>query len=124
MQRHTHSGTVMAASDWDAPAEVKTVKPSRPDSYEAWCHAVGVERFLIDLRPGHNGALRADLHEPRLERYVGVVYRPDSERLSHYAHASLSQQYDAFVWFDRTRAVTPLATEVRAGEDDTYPFGL
>ncbi|WP_419252648.1 erythromycin esterase family protein [Caulobacter sp. ErkDOM-YI] len=120
----THSGTVMAASDWDAPAEVKTVKPSRPDSYEALCHAVGVERFLIDLRPGQNEALRTDLREPRLERYIGVVYRPDSERMSHYAHASLSPQYDAFVWFDQTRAVTPLATEVRAGEDDTYPFGL
>ncbi|KQY95121.1 erythromycin esterase [Caulobacter sp. Root1455] len=120
----THSGTVMAASDWDAPAEVKTVRPSRSDSYEALFHEVGVERFLVDLRPGRNEALRADLREPRLERYIGVVYRPDSERLSHYAHASLPEQYDAFVWFDRTRAVTPLATEVRAGEDETYPFGL
>uniref|UniRef100_B0SYI8 Erythromycin esterase n=1 Tax=Caulobacter sp. (strain K31) TaxID=366602 RepID=B0SYI8_CAUSK len=120
----THGGTVMASSDWDAPAEVKTVKPSRPDSYEALCHEVGVERFLVDLRPGHNEALRADLREPRLERYIGVVYRPDSERLSHYAHASLSEQYDAFVWFEETQALTQLPTQVRPGEDDTYPFGL
>ncbi|HJV43541.1 erythromycin esterase family protein [Caulobacter sp.] len=120
----THSGTVMAASDWDAAAEVKAVRPSRPDSFEALCHEVGVERFLVDLRAGRHDALRADLREPRLERYIGVVYRPDSERLSHYAHASLSEQYDAFVWFDETRAVTALPTRVRAGEDETYPFGL
>ena len=114
----------MAASDWDAPAEVKVVRPSRPDSYEALCHGVGVGRFLVDLRPGHNEPLRADLREPRLERYIGVVYRPDSERMSHYAHASLSEQYDGFVWFDKTRAVTELPTQVRVGEDETYPFGL
>ena len=120
----THTGTVMAASDWDAPAEVKVVRPSRPDSYEALCHGVGVGRFLVDLRPGHNEPLRADLREPRLERYIGVVYRPDSERMSHYAHASLSEQYDGFVWFDKTRAVTELPTQVRVGEDETYPFGL
>lgn len=120
----THSGTVMAASNWDDPAEVKTVRPSRHDSYEALCHEVGVGRFLVDLRQGQNEALRADLREPRLERYIGVVYRPESERMSHYAHASLSEQYDAFVWFDETHAVTELPTEVRAGEDETYPFGL
>ena len=120
----THSGTVMAASDWDGPAEVKTVRPSRPDSFEGLFHAVSEKRFLVDLRPGHNEALRADLREPRLERYIGVIYRPESERLSHYGHASLSEQYDAFVWFDETHAVTPLPTPVRGGEDETYPFGL
>jgi erythromycin esterase-like protein len=120
----THSGTVMAASDWDGPAEVKAVRPPHPDSFEALCHDVGVGRFLVDLRPGWNEALRADLREPRLERYIGVVYRPDSERLSHYAHASLSEQYDAFAWFDETHAVTELPTQVRSGEDETYPFGL
>lgn len=120
----THVGTVMAASDWDEPAEVKTVRPSRPDSFEAICHDVGIQRFLVDLREGHNHAVRAALREPRLERYIGVVYRPESERMSHYSHASLSEQYDAFVWFDRTHAVTPLPTQIRAGEDETYPFGL
>jgi erythromycin esterase-like protein/predicted alpha/beta-hydrolase family hydrolase len=120
----THVGTVMAASDWDAPAEVKTVRPSRPDSFEALCHAVGAERFLLDLREGRNEALRADLQEPRLERYIGVIYRPETERMSHYSHAALSDQYDGLVWFDHTNAVTPLAGEARAGDDETYPFGL
>ena len=120
----THTGTVMAASDWDDPAQVKTVRPSRPDSYEALCHETGVSRFLIDLRPGRHESLRSELSEPRLERYIGVIYRPDTERISHYAHARLSEQYDGFVWFDETRAVTPLPTPIRSHEDETYPFGL
>jgi erythromycin esterase-like protein len=120
----SHTGTVMAASDWDAPAEVKAVRPSRPDSYEALCHDTGVGRFLVDLRPGRNEPLREDLSEPRLERYIGVVYRPDTERMSHYAHACLPEQYDGFVWFDQTGAVTALPMQIRAGEDETYPFGL
>ncbi len=120
----THTGSVLAASDWDAPAEIKTVRPSRPDSFEALFHGVGIARYLVDLRPRHNEALRDDLREPRLERYIGVVYRPESERKSHYAHASLSDQYDGFVWFDETSAVTPLAARVAVGEDETYPFGL
>ncbi|MDR3510623.1 MAG: erythromycin esterase family protein [Caulobacteraceae bacterium] len=120
----THAGTVMAASDWDGPAEVQTVRPSRTDSYEALCHETGLARFLLDLRPGRHDALRGELSAPRLERYIGVVYRPDTERLSHYAHACLPEQYDGFVWFDQTRAVTPLPTQIRSGEDETYPFGL
>jgi putative phosphoribosyl transferase len=120
----THSGTVAAASDWDAPMEVKAVRPSRPDSYEALCHQVGQERFLFDLRPGGNDALRQALTERRLERYIGVIYRPETERWSHYSHSSLPGQYDGFVWFDQTTAVIPLPTEVAAGEDETYPFGL
>jgi erythromycin esterase-like protein len=120
----THAGTVMAASDWDGPAEVKTVRPSRSDSYEALCHGTGINRFLVDLRPGHNESLCDALREPRLERYIGVIYRPDTERMSHYSQASLPEQYDGYVWFDSTRAVKPLTTQVHAGEDETYPFGL
>ena len=120
----THTGTLMAATNWDEPAEVKTVLPSRPDSYEALCHDTGIGRFMVDLRPGRNEALRNDLRVPRLERYIGVIYRPDTERMSHYTHACLPQQYDGFVWFDETQAVTPISTQIRAGEDDTYPFGL
>lgn len=120
----THCGTVMAASDWDAQAEVKTVRPSRADSYESLCHDTGIGSFLVDLRAGHNEPLRDVLREPRLERYIGVIYRPDTERMSHYSQASLPGQYDGFVWFDQTRAVTPLTTRVQAGEDETYPFGL
>ena len=121
----THAGTVLAASNWDEPAEIKTVLPSRSDSYEAICHDTGVARFMVDLRPGRNEALRNDLRERRLERYIGVIYRPDTERMSHYTHACLPEQYDGFVWFDETHAVTPLSTQIRAAEeDDTYPFGL
>jgi erythromycin esterase-like protein/predicted phosphoribosyltransferase/dienelactone hydrolase len=120
----THTGTVMAASDWDDPAQVKTVRPSHPNSYERLCHETGLGRFLIDLRPGRHEPLRNDLREPRLERYIGVVYRPDTERMSHYAHACLPEQYDGFVWFDETSAVAPLPTQIRSHEDETYPFGL
>jgi erythromycin esterase-like protein len=120
----THSGTVAAASEWDAPMEIKTVRPSRPDSYEALCHQLGHERFLLDLRRGLDSSLRSALAQPRLERYIGVIYRPETERWSHYSAASLADQYDAFAWFDQTHAVVPLPTQVTAGEDETYPFGL
>jgi len=110
----THSGAVACASDWDGPMEIKAVRPSRPDSHEAIC----------DLRPGVNDALRSAMAEPRLERYIGVIYRPETERWSHYSHAILSDQYDAYVWFDRTQAVVPLPAESLPGEDETYPFGL
>ena len=120
----THSGSVLAASDWDSPAEVKAVRPSMPESFEALFHDAGMARYLVDLRTDHNEAVRDDLRPPRLERYIGVVYRPESERMSHYAHASLSDQYDGFVWFDETQAVTPLTMQVSTGEDETYPFGL
>jgi putative phosphoribosyl transferase len=120
----THSGTVAAASDWDAPMEIKTIRPSRPDSYEALCHQVGHDRFLLDLRPGQRDDLRGALAEPRLERYIGVIYRPETERWSHYSYATLPDQYDAFAWFDETHAVVPLPMQVTAGDDETYPFGL
>ncbi len=96
----THTGTVAAASEWDAPMEIKTVRPSRADSYEALCHELGVERFVLDLRAGVHDDVRAALAAPRLQRYIGVIYRPDTERWSHYSHAILPEQYDAFIWFD------------------------
>jgi erythromycin esterase-like protein len=120
----THSGTVAAASDWDAPMEVKMVRPSLPESYERLCHDSGVKRFLLDLREGENGQVRAALEEPLLERYIGVIYRPETERWSHYSQAILPRQYDGWVWFDETSAVTPLPGAERPGEDDTWPFGL
>ncbi|WP_370640167.1 erythromycin esterase family protein [Aurantimonas sp. HBX-1] len=120
----THAGTVAAASEWDAPMEIKAVRPSRPDSYEALCHEAGEERFLLDLRQGLRTDLRSALSQPRLERYIGVIYRPETERWSHYSFASLPDQYDAFVWFDETQAVVPVPTPVTPGEDETYPFGL
>ncbi|MFI4974941.1 MAG: erythromycin esterase family protein [Caulobacterales bacterium] len=120
----THAGSVMAASNWDEAGQFMTVQPSRAGSYEALFHATGIARFLVDLRPGEHDALRGDLREPRLERYIGVVYRPETELMSHYARSSLPEQYDGFVWFDQTQAVRPLSMQVQAAEDETYPFGL
>jgi protein-L-isoaspartate(D-aspartate) O-methyltransferase len=119
----THGGTVAAATDWDGPMEIKRVNPSRPDSHERQCHDSGVARFLLDLR-GASPAVRDRLAEPLLERFIGVIYRPDTERWSHYSAAILPKQFDGWVWFDETSAVTPLPTVQREGAEETYPFGL
>ncbi len=120
----TASGTVAAASEWDAPMEIKPVRPPLPESHEAVCHAVGIERFLWDFKTHQSAAFKTMVEHPRLERYIGVIYRPETERASHYSYAQLSKQYDAFVWFDKTKAVTPIATPIMATEDETFPFGL
>ena len=121
----THTGTVAAADDWDEPMQVKAVRPSLDGSYERLCHDSRLPRFLLDLRPEEVRAeVRDALMEPRLERFIGVIYRPETERWSHYSQCILPRQYDAWVWFDETKAVTPLPGEQRPGEDDTYPFGL
>jgi protein-L-isoaspartate(D-aspartate) O-methyltransferase len=121
----THSGTVSCATDWDDPMEVKAVRPSLAGSYERMSHDSGVERFLLDMRQGVNEAAVEGLMEPRLERFIGVIYRPETERWSHYAQAVLPSQFDAWVWFDETKAVTPLdGPEQPAGEEEMYPFGL
>ena len=113
-----------AATDWGGEMEVKRVNPSRPDSYERLCHDVGLERFLLDLRAGVHPDARADLLEPRLERFIGVIYRPDTERWSHYSSAVLPEQFDAWIWFDRTSAVSPLPARATGAGSDTFPFGL
>ncbi|WP_246082661.1 erythromycin esterase family protein [Rubellimicrobium rubrum] len=123
----THTGTVAAATDWDGDMEVKQVRPSRPDSYERLSHDSGVPRFLLDLH--RDPDLTAALGEPRLERFIGVIYRPESELASHYARCTLPLQFNGWVWFDETTAVTPLGPEHHAehgpeGVPDTYPFGL
>ena len=124
----THGGTVAAADDWDAPMRVKPVNPSIAESYERLSHDSGVRRFLLDLREGHNRHVHARLLEPRLERFIGVIYRPETERWSHYSQAILPNQFDGWVWFDETEAITPLPGEERPGEktsaDETWPFGL
>ena len=121
----THSGTVAAADDWDQPMKIKRVQPSLPESHERMSHESGVDRFLLDLR---DGEVREGLMEPRLERFIGVIYRPETERWSHYSEAILPKQFDGWVWFDETSAVTPLPGELRPGEhrevEETYPFGL
>jgi erythromycin esterase-like protein len=121
----THTGTVAAADDWDEPMKIKRVRPSLPDSYERMSHESEVPNFLLDLREGERDErLAGELMEPRLERFIGVIYRPETERWSHYSEAILPRQFDAWLWFDETRAVTPLPGEQRPGEDETYPFGL
>ena len=120
----TGSGTVAAASEWDAPMETKDIRPPRPESYEALCHNVDLERFLWDFKKKHPPEFLRLLTQQRLQRYIGVIYRPESERASHYSYATLPDQYDAFVWFDQTRAVTALPTLTNTTEDETYPFGL
>jgi protein-L-isoaspartate(D-aspartate) O-methyltransferase len=124
----THTGTVAAADDWDSPMRVKAVRPSLEESYERLCHNSAVPRFLLDLRDGENRKVVGRLQEPMLERFIGVIYRPDTERWSHYSQAILPDQFDAWVWFDETEAVSPLPGETRPGEqvsaDETWPFGL
>jgi erythromycin esterase-like protein len=121
----THSGTVAAADDWDMPMQIKEVRPSLEGSHERMSHDSGIARFLLDLRPEEIGRdLRQALGDERLERFIGVIYRPETERWSHYSECVLHGQFDAWVWFDRTEAVTPLPGEMRPGEDETYPFGL
>ena len=100
------------------------INPSRPDSYERQCHDSGVSSFLLDLREGEHAAVRDGLMEPRLERFIGVIYRPETERWSHYSAAILPRQFDAWIWLDETSAVTPLPTVQREGAEETYPFGL
>ncbi|MGN6321723.1 MAG: erythromycin esterase family protein, partial [Dyella sp.] len=120
----THGGTVACASHWGAEMEIKRIRPSHEDSYEAWMHASGKPRFLLDLRAKAHPLLHKQLLKHRLERYIGVIYRPESELHSHYLEASLPQQYDAFLWFDETLPVTPLQSEQGSGSADTFPSGL
>jgi erythromycin esterase-like protein len=121
----TDRGTVAAASDWDSPMEIKAVRPARDDSYEFLFRHAGHARSLTDWRASRGGLLRELLAEPRLERAIGVVYRPDTELLSHYFRAVLSEQFDAYVWFETSNAITPLRTHSRGeGMAETYPFGL
>jgi erythromycin esterase-like protein len=121
----THSGTVTAASGWDSPAERKYVRPALIGSYEALFHAAHIPNFLLPL--GKKDATTLALHEPLLERAIGVIYLPRSERASHYFYAQLPQQFDAVLHYDETRAVEPLERTARweTGEvPETFPSML
>jgi erythromycin esterase-like protein len=120
----THHGTVTAASEWDAPAERKRVRPGLAGSYEALFHGVGETSFLLPLR---GAEIAEPLRPSRLERAIGVIYMPQTERLSHYFHASLPEQFDAVIHWDETRAVHPLerTPEWESAEPpETYPVGI
>jgi erythromycin esterase-like protein len=121
----TYTGTVTAASDWDAPAERKRVRPGMSGSWEALFHEVAVPDFLLSMKG--DGRLIEALNQIRLERAIGVIYRPESERVSHYFEARLPHQFDAVIHLDKTRAVEPL--DRTAGWDmgeppETFPTGL
>ena len=121
----TYQGTVTAASDWEAPAERKRVRPGLPGSFEALFHTVGIADFILPLKG--EPRLREALGDPRLERAIGVIYRPESERVSHYFEARLPQQFDAVIHFDETRAVEPLDRTPgwdKGEPPDTFPFGV
>ena len=121
----TYTGTVTAASEWDGPAHRKHVRPALAGSYERLFHDVRIPRFLLPLRSDLD--LASALAVPRLERAIGVLYVPETERASHYFHARLPQQFDFVLHFDETRAVEPLERGVswEAGEvAETYPSGL
>jgi protein-L-isoaspartate(D-aspartate) O-methyltransferase len=120
----TNGGTVAAASDWDAPMQIKAVRPGLAGSYEKLFHETGLARFLLPLARGSSPAVAQGLSVPRLERAIGVIYRPETERQSHYFDAVLARQFDEYIWFDQTRAVTALKAEEVEGLPDTYPFGL
>jgi len=119
----TDRGTVAAASDWDAPMQVMPVRPAVAKSYERQFHLAadetGEARFMLSLRKKASG-----LTVPRLERAIGVIYRPETELASHYFQAVLPRQFDEYIWFDETHAVSPLATKDLEGLPETYPFGL
>jgi protein-L-isoaspartate(D-aspartate) O-methyltransferase len=118
----TDHGTVAAADDWDEPMLRMQVRPARPDSYERLCHDAQVPAFLLHLRDPVRRALRDELTEPRLERAIGVVYRPATELQSHYFQAILPLQFDEYVWFDETTAVSPLPMGEAAAEPSVHPL--
>jgi len=121
----TYEGTVTAAADWGEPAETKRVRPALRGSYEELFHRTGIPRFLITLWD-YEAAI-GELKQARLERAIGVIYRPESERVSHYFYARLSDQFDAVIHLDQTRAVEPLESvpqPLEAEAAETYPSGV
>jgi erythromycin esterase-like protein len=125
----TYEGFVTAASEWDGPAEHKRVRPGMPGSYEELLHSTGIERFLLPLRGAgaDDSAAREALMQRRLERAIGVIYLPRTERQSHYFSAQMAVQFDAVIHIDRTTAVTPLDPGGGWHSEEppeTYPAGL
>ena len=121
----TDRGEVVAADDWDAPLRIKTVLPARADSWERRFLAAGHPASLTDWRGARRSALREALSEPLLQRAIGVIYRPQTERQSHYYETVLGEQFDAFLWFEQTTPVSPLpAPDSPSHDNDTFPFGV
>ncbi|ASL27106.1 erythromycin esterase family protein [Azotobacter chroococcum] len=120
----TDRGEVACASEWDEPMRIKKVRPARPDSWERLFLQTGIPASFTDWRDDAPAELRAVLSETLLERAIGVIYRPESERQSHYFEAVLAEQFDAWIWLEETHAVTPLGPhQPQVGQAETYPFG-
>lgn len=120
----TYAGRVTAASNWDEPARHKKVREGMPGSYENLFHQTGLPRFFLNLR---DEEIRQALSEPLLERAIGVIYRPESERVSHYFYADLPNQFDGIIHFDQTTAVEPLdkvASWTHEDAPETFPEGV
>jgi len=123
----TDRGHVAAADDWDAEMLIKAVRPSRPDSWEHQFLEAGVPASLTDWRDPQRAELRTVCPPPCWKRAIGVIYRPTTERDSHYFEAVLAEQFDAMLWFEQTQAVKALAlpkNEELEAEDETFPFGV
>ena len=123
----TDRGQVAAADDWDGDMRIKDVRPSRADSWEHQFLEAGVAASLTDWRDPLREDLRQALSTPLLERAIGVIYRPESERSSHYFKAVLAEQFDAMVWIEQTQAVTAIplpSSQSVEPEDDMFPFGV
>lgn len=121
----TYSGTVTAASNWDSPAERKRVRAAHENSFESVFHETGVPRFTLNLN--RTPEVNHHFRPPLLERAIGVIYRPQTERLSHYFNARLADQFDVVIHIDQTRAVEPLEQTVHWKQDEvdeTYPSGF
>jgi erythromycin esterase-like protein len=121
----TSRGTVTAASAWDGPAQIKTVRNPLSGSYESLFSEMKEKSFFIDLR--HENDAITWLRWKRLQRAIGVIYLPETERQSHYFYASLPHQFDFIIHIDQTTALEALPAFVhqRPGElDETYPYGL
>lgn len=117
----THTGTVIAAREWDEPAERRRVRPSIPGSYEHLFHQTGLQRFVLPT-----AELRDAIPAPRLERAIGVVYKPETERASHYFRTRIADQFDVVIHVDTTSALVPLEPSSRENLDlpETYPTGV
>jgi protein-L-isoaspartate(D-aspartate) O-methyltransferase len=102
--------------------EVMTVRASHPESYERVFHEAGIRAGIVHLREPPRPEVRDELEPPRLERAIGVVYRPDTELQSHYFHATLPHQFDEYVWFDDTHAVRPVSEATARGLPAAHPF--
>lgn len=120
----TDHGTVAAASEWEGEMAVKRVCPSLPESYEHLMHLTETDRFFLPITKSWNQSLVDALTPQRLQRAIGVIYHPETERQSHYFEASLPSQFDEWIWFDETTAVHPLTTEQLAEHEPPHPFAI